>query len=135
MPTRDDEDQGFSENRPENREDRPRRRRPVRREDYDDDEDDRDYRRDDYDGVGGFIPYRNGWALASYYLGVFSLIPCVGLFLSILAIIFGFLGLSHSKKNPESKGSVHAIVGLVLGSLVLLLHLAGIAFLLSTGRW
>ena len=129
MPT-DDDDEGFSERR---REERPRRRRPSRRDDYDDDED--HGRPDDYDEVGGLIPYKNGWALASYYLGVFSLIPCVGAFLAVLAIIFGFMGRSHARQHPDRKGGIHAIVGIVLGSVVLFLHLAALGFVLVTAKW
>ena len=38
------------------------------------------------DATGGVIPYKNGPALAAYYLGIFSLIPCGGLLLAIPAL-------------------------------------------------
>ena len=32
------------------------------------------------DATGGLIPYKNPHALIAYYLGLFSLFPCLGLF-------------------------------------------------------
>ena len=63
----------------EDEDDRPRRRRRDRDEDDDDDRPRRG-RRDGYNdgGMSTLIPYKNGKALAAYYCGVFSLIPCVG---------------------------------------------------------
>lgn len=139
MPTNENEDERFAdrseEDRPrrrsrrdddEDRDDRDEERRDRRRR-YDDDDDDR------RDNTGGMIPYKNGMALASYYCGVFALIPCVGVLLGALALIFGFMGLSHARKHPESSGKAHAIVGIVLGSLVLLAHLSGVIFLVVMG--
>ena len=77
------------------------------------------------------IPYKNAKALASYYCGVFALIPCVGLFLGPTAVFLGFLGLAHANKLPESKGKAHAIVGIVLGGLVTLAHVGGIIALFA----
>ena len=54
-------------------------------------------------------------ALTSYYLGVFSLIPCLGLPLGITAVILGILGLRAHARNPMLHGKSHAIVGIVLG--------------------
>lgn len=85
-------------------EDRPRRRR----------------RRRPPDAVETLIPYRNGRALAAYYCGVFAIIPCVGLILGPIALIFGILGLRFAKANPRAGGTGHAIAGIVLGSLTTL---------------
>jgi hypothetical protein len=100
----------------------PRRRR--RRRDEDDEEDE-----GVDETVATIIPYKNGYALASYYCGVFSLIPCFGGILSLFAIVLGFMGLSYVKKHPTAHGTAHAIVGLVLGFLVLLAHLAGVVII------
>jgi Domain of unknown function (DUF4190) len=102
----------------------PRRRRRRRDEDYDDED-------DVGEGISTIIPYKNGYALASYYCGVFSLIPCVGGLLSVIAIVLGFMGLSYVKKHPTAHGTAHAIVGLVLGFLVLLAHLAGVVIIVG----
>jgi hypothetical protein len=110
--------------------DRPRRRR---RDDDEDDYDDRPRRRrrreddEEGDGTGGLIPYKNPKALSSYYVGVFSLIPCIGFLLAIVAIVLGFMGLKYAKAHPTAKGQAHAIVGILLGTLVLLGHVGLVA--------
>jgi hypothetical protein len=109
---------------------RPRRR--YQEDDYDDEDDEprpRRRRRQEADPLGGLIPYRNGQALAAYYCGVFSLIPCVGLILGPIALIMGILGLRYSKLHPAAKGGGHAIAGIVLGLLVLIGHLIVIGFI------
>jgi len=95
-------------------------------------EDDDDYGADRFrktDATGGLIPYRNPLALTGYYLAVFSLIPCVSLFLGPAALILGILGLKHARKYPSAGGSVHAIVALVLGGLTTFGTLAFMVFL------
>jgi hypothetical protein len=72
------------------------------------------------------IPTKNGQALAAYYLGVFSLIPCFGIALGIGAVVMGSLGLKAIKAKPGLPGKTHAIVGIVLGSLVLFGHIAAV---------
>ncbi len=73
-------------------------------------------------GLSYIIPFRNGWALAAYYVGIFSLIPIFGIILGPLAIIFGCLGLRHASRHANAHGRVHAIVGVILGSLVVIGH-------------
>ena len=63
-----------------------------------------------YDGI---VPYKNPKALIAYYLGVFSIIPGLG----IAAFILGILGLRYAKANPEAKGVVHAWIGIIVGGL------------------
>jgi predicted Zn finger-like uncharacterized protein len=115
------------------------RKRPRRRDDDDDededDADDEDYerrfrRRDD--GVEALIPYRNGRALAAYYCGVFSLIPCVGVILGPLALVFGILGVRYAKAHPGAHGMGHGIAGIVLGSLTTLANW-GVVLLMVVG--
>jgi Domain of unknown function (DUF4190) len=67
--------------------------------------------------ITSLIPYKNSSALISYYLGVFGLIPFIGIPMAITAIILGIFGLKHHKEHPESKGKGHAITGIVLGSI------------------
>lgn len=69
------------------------------------------------DATGGLIPYKNVPALLAYYLGLFSLFPCIGLFLAIPALILGIIGLRKRAKNPEIRGSVHAWIGIVMGGI------------------
>jgi hypothetical protein len=69
------------------------------------------------DGTGGMIPYKNPAALFAYYLGLFSLLPLIGLFLAVPAFVLGILGLRARKKNPVVRGSVHAWIGIILGGI------------------
>jgi hypothetical protein len=80
------------------------------------------------DAVSTLIPYKNPKALLAYYLGVFSLIPCVGAALGPTALILGILGLSYVNTHPTAKGTGHAIAGIVLGGLVTLGYVALLAF-------
>lgn len=102
----------------------------------DDDRDERPRRRPQPrsggdDAVSTIIPYKNGMALAAYYVGVFSLIPCFALILGPLGIIFGIIGLNRVKANPEVKGTGHAIAGIVLGSLTTLANVAVIVLMFA----
>ena len=139
MPRERDEDDPRPTRRrtddSDDEDDRPRRRRD---EAYDEDYDDRTRRRrrrtsDEEDSTGGLIPYKNGKALAAYYCGVFALIPCIGLILGPIALILGIMGLKYAKEHPRARGQAHAIVGIVLGGLVLLGHVTGIALMAVGG--
>ncbi len=92
-------------------------RRPRRPRDDDDDRPRRRRRDDDDEGdaTGGVIPYKNGMALASYYCGVFSLIPVLGGVLGVIAIVLGVMGFQYAGKHPNAKGKAHAVTGIVLG--------------------
>jgi hypothetical protein len=60
------------------------------------------------DATGGIIPYKNAPALIAYYLGIFGLIPLIGLLLAIPAFILGIIGLRKRAETPAVKGAVHA---------------------------
>ncbi|MGO9275047.1 MAG: zinc ribbon domain-containing protein [Terriglobia bacterium] len=70
---------------------------------------------DDAATLGGLIPYKNPSALIAYYLGVFSLIPFLGIPLGIAALIYGLKGLKYAREHPESKGKIHAWIGVGVG--------------------
>jgi ABC-type Co2+ transport system permease subunit len=82
-------------------------------------------------GIASLIPYKNGAALAAYYLGVFSLIPVIGFVLGVIALIMGLVGLSRAGKNPQIRGKVHAWVGIILGGLVVLAHIAVVVLIIA----
>ncbi len=75
------------------------------------------------------IPVNNPKALIAYYLGIVSLIPCVGVLFGIPAVILGILGLRFVGKYPEVGGKVHAWIGIVLGSITTLLYGGGIVMM------
>ena len=76
------------------------------------------------DATGGVIPYKNPKALISYYLGILSGLPIIGLPLGIAAFILGYLGLKARRENPVIKGHVHAGIGIGCGCLFSLLWTA-----------
>ena len=68
------------------------------------------------DITGGVIPYKNGPALAAYYIGIVSLLCCfAGLPVGIAAVVLGIMGLQKRARQPEVKGSVHAWIGIICG--------------------
>jgi hypothetical protein len=82
------------------------------------------------DATGGIIPYKNPAALIAYYCGVFSIVPCLGLFAGIPAVVLGIIGLRARRRNPIIKGAVHAWIGIVLGGLMSLLWIVVIIFMI-----
>ena len=77
------------------------------------------------------IPYKNPMALAAYYLGIFGMIPFLGIVLALPALGLGIAGLVRRKRNPLLKGAVHAWVGVMLGILSLAYHAVGAAIWLQ----
>jgi hypothetical protein len=84
--------------------------------------------------LGGLMPYKNVHALAAYYLGVFSIIPFLGIALGIAAFIFGIKGLRNAREHPEVKGKVHAWVGIIAGGLFAALYLFLTGLLIYSAR-
>ena len=76
------------------------------------------------DPAAQVIPYKNVPALIGYYLGVFSLIPCIGGVLALGAVPLGIMGLRKANANPGAHGKAHAWIAIVIGSVVLIAHLA-----------
>ena len=72
------------------------------------------------DATGGLIPYKNAPALTAYYLGLFSILPFLGIPMGIAAVVLGFMGLKKLKENPQIKGKAHAFVGIGCGGLAAL---------------
>lgn len=74
------------------------------------------------------IPGRNPLALISYYLGIFAILPFVGIALGIGAVVLGVMGLKAYNRDPAIEGAGHAWVGIIAGTLFGLLWLALAAF-------
>lgn len=83
------------------------------------------------DATGGVIPYKNAPALISYYLGIAALVPILGVFCAIASIALGIIGLRKRAREPHVKGSIHAWIGIVLGSLSLIVH----GFVVAVMAW
>ncbi len=86
------------------------------------------------DATGGLIPYKNPMALISYYVGVASLIPCIGLVLALVSIVLAILGLRAAKQNPIISGRAHAWVGIALSLFSGFYHTAIIVFMVITAN-
>ena len=67
------------------------------------------------------LPFGNPQAVAALYLGIFTTIPVLGIFLGLLALIFGLIGLNKVKHNPEVRGRAMSWVGIVIGGINCLL--------------
>jgi hypothetical protein len=76
------------------------------------------------------IPTKNPQALLSYYIGLFSLLPCVGAVMGPAAIWLGAIGLAQVKQNPRLHGKGHAITGIICGTIFGLLNIALLVFVL-----
>src|SRR4051812_47542680 len=76
------------------------------------------------------IPASNADALASYYVGLFSIIPLFGLFMGPFAISKGRNALARTKEDPNLPGKGHARVGIGCGAIGLLFNLLIVGFIL-----
>lgn len=65
------------------------------------------------DTLAGLFPTKNPPALAAYYLGIFSLLPLLGLPTGIAAVVMGIKALRNAREHPEVKGKIHAWVGII----------------------
>lgn len=81
------------------------------------------------DATGGIIPYKNPHALTAYYLGLFSIFPVLGFFMGVAAVLLGVSGLKKRAQNPVIRGSVHAWIGIVCGSLSIVVHVLVVVLL------
>lgn len=76
------------------------------------------------ESVSIIIPYKNPPALIAYYLGIFSIIPFIGILLGIAAFVLGIIGLKRAKQFPEARGRVHAWIGIVAGGFFAIVYIA-----------
>jgi hypothetical protein len=74
------------------------------------------------EAVATIIPYRNPMALAAYYMGIFSIIPFLGIFLGAAAFVCGILGLRHAARNKGAHGRAHAAIGIGCGGLFFVIY-------------
>jgi hypothetical protein len=79
---------------------------------------------------GAWCRQRSGYALASGFLGIISLPDAVIVVPGVAAIVTGVLGLGHLRREPQLRGRRLCHLGIVCGSLSLLLATA-----VHTSRW
>ena len=63
--------------------------------------------KDERDVTDGVIPYKNPSALASYYIGLASIIPVLGIFTGITAVVLGIRGLMRFHAEPWRRGRLN----------------------------
>ena len=63
----------------------------------------------------------NGMSIASLVLGLVGIPLCFLFVPSLLAVIFGFVGLNQIKNDPTQTGRGLAIAGLIIGAAMLVL--------------
>ncbi len=83
------------------------------------------------DAVATVIPYRNPMALAAYYMGIFSIIPGIGIVLGPAAFVCGILGLRHAARQEGSHGRAHAAIGIGCGGLFFLANAIGLVAIIA----
>ena len=83
-------------------------------------------------GFGGMIPDKNPSALTAYYLGIFSIIPCLAIPMGLAAVVLGLRGLALVKERPEVRGRTHAWVGIISGGLFGLINIIGLIAVVVT---
>jgi hypothetical protein len=115
--------------------DRPRPKRRRKRPDYDDIEAVESIE-EESDGIGDDVGLRmllpvgrSGWAIASGYLGLLSVLLIPAPF----AILTGILAIRHIRSNSKVHGMGRAIFGLIMGSLGTAVMLL-ILILIATGK-
>jgi hypothetical protein len=73
------------------------------------------------DATFGIIPYKNMPALVGYYMSIAGLllmcVPVLGILFGIAVLTMGIKGLKKVKAQPEVKGTIHAWIAVVGGSI------------------
>ena len=75
------------------------------------------------EAIATLIPYKNPAALGAYYLGLFSCFPVLGFPLAIIALVLAVKGFKARRLNPQAHGTAHAWVGIICGTIGLLLNI------------
>ena len=74
----------------------------------------------------------NPAALASYYIGLASIIPLLGIFTGIAAVVLGIMGLKRYHAEPWRRGRIHSYAGILLGALTSITWCVMLVFFLIT---
>jgi hypothetical protein len=82
-----------------------------------------------YDPLAVPVEGANRTALRSYRLGIWSLIPFVGLILGPLAATLGLAARWRGRNDPEFTFHAPALAGIVLGGLVAVTNWTGVVLM------
>lgn len=72
------------------------------------------------------VPIANWQARLGWQAAMWGLIPVAGLALGIIAVALGALGYRRVRRRPDDLGIRHAVGALILGSIEILVNLAGL---------
>jgi len=75
--------------------------------------------------TAGGAPIANWQATFAWTCASWGLIPLAGLLLGLLGLIFGLLGWRRVRRRPEDLGIRHAIGGILLGSIEIVVNAIG----------
>ena len=75
-------------------------------------------------------------AIAAGYLGLFAILPFLGLLPGVLAVIFGIIALKKINRDPSLCGKARAWFGIIVGSLapIIWIGLLVIAIIMDNHR-
>ena len=72
------------------------------------------------------MPTKNKYSLISYYMGFAAIIPLIGFWCAIAAIIYASKAMKLYKEHPTPGAKGHAITGRILGIIFLSIHIISI---------
>lgn len=73
----------------------------------------------------------NREALASYLCGILSPLPLLGLLFGVAAVVLGFRGLHHDRREPGAEEALQCWIGIGLGAVFSAFYLAVGLFLIA----
>jgi hypothetical protein len=75
--------------------------------------------------TAGSAPIANWQATFAWTCASWGLIPVIGLLLGVLGLVFGLLGWRRVRRRPEDLGVRHAIGGMILGAIEIVVNVIG----------
>ncbi len=90
---------------------------------------------DDDGTFGDLTPWNNPSAVYAYRCSVVGLIPIVGMFTGLAAIVLGIVGIVHNKFDRVTPGYAHARIAVGLGLFEVLANVGGLMCIAHGFGW